>query len=761
MMRVLRPNLVRLRSAARPVLVGAALWFAAGQAAEGPTRTAQDYARDLEGTDRPARREAAYQLSRMGAGARVALPQLIQALDDDQQQVWFGAITALANLGPEAEPAIPALLKELENWQPFRKDRQGNQALYRTARALGAIGSQAIPALSNALSAEKWPVRAGAARALGFAGEPARPLTPGLVKCLDDDRSEVREAALETLVGLAPTPVPLLAASLRSAEKPYTRAAAAEALARIGRPAAESIPALNAAFDSDPDGGVRAEALQALARVGLPVSELIPRLTQAARSAEEPVRTTALRTLLLVRPVDTALVPALVADLGSPDPTARDFAADRLADLGPDARVAAGPLIAALRRIPSGAPPPTALVRALGALGEAGIAPVLEALAKRPETTQPDQDWMRAVLRQATPIALPALVGSLSHTSPIVRAGGLEGLSALGRQGRPALRRIQPLLQDPDPRVRAQAWVAAATCGLATDLLLPRVEAGLADPAREVRFSTLEALSKLGSAAKPALPRLVALLEGPDEDLRLPTVRTLGAMGAEADAAVGPLAARLEKSPPELQLQILWALGAIGPASVSALPRMLDLASSPSRGVRQAFLEALGRLGTAAGSSAPVLLTAAEDPDPALRAAALRGLAAVDPGSETTLSNILAGLDHPASEVRQAAAAAVVRLEERGRPAEARLFAMLATEGDRVAAKEALRAIHPTSLPLLLEALAHAEWDVREMAADGLARLGKAASEALPVLERLTREDPRDEVRRASRRASRRIREGN
>jgi HEAT repeat protein len=152
------------------ILAAALMQTAALYAADGD-KTPLDYARDLESADAKVRREAAYQLSRPGVAAKVALPQLIKALEDDQQQVWFGAITALANLKGDAEAALPALLKELEGWQPFRKDRQGTQALYRTALALGSIGAPAVPALSNALSSDQVARAGGRGPGARFCGQ--------------------------------------------------------------------------------------------------------------------------------------------------------------------------------------------------------------------------------------------------------------------------------------------------------------------------------------------------------------------------------------------------------------------------------------------------------------------------------------------------------------------------------------------------------------------------------------------------------------
>jgi HEAT repeat protein len=124
----------------------------------------------------------------------------------------------------------------------------------------------------------------------------------------------------------------------------------------------------------------------------------------------------------------------------------------------------------------------------------------------------------------------------------------------------------------------------------------------------------------------------------------------------------------------------------------------------------------------------------------------------VEPDGDGALKAAMAALDDPDEAVRRAAVDAIAKLEERGRPAEAKLFGLLNDPGLRGPARDSLRAIHPTSVPALIDALGHSDWSVREMAADGLARLAKGAVEAQPALEKAVREDPHDEVKRACRR---------
>jgi HEAT repeat protein len=731
-------------------------------AAEGPERSAAEYARDLEASDRNVRREAAYRLSRMGREARVAIPELIKALDDDQQQVWFGAISALANLGPDAEPALPALLKELEAWQPFRKDRQGSQALYRTALALGSIGAPAVPALSNALASDKWFVKAGAARALGFAGDLSRPVVPALIRVVGDERVEVREAAAETLALHRDAAVAGLVTLLTEDEEPRARAAAAGTLRRIGTNAVSALPALRTAAEKDRDSGVRVEAMTALSRCGLPAGEWVSLLFQAARDPSEPVRKAAFGLLLVVRPVETRLMPTLIAGLRTADPGERELAARLVTELGADARSAAAVLVETLQTSASaGRGPEPALTRALAALGEAGVRPVFADLgARRSPVVQGTNDWRLLVLRQATALAIPAMVEGLTNPAPVVRVAALEGLAGIGSAARSVARKLPPYLVDTDPSVRAAAWAAAAACGVSSERLLEAIEGGLQDASMEVRRSVVLALGHLGSAAKPAVPRLIREIGAADEPLRTASVRALGSLGPEAAAAVEPLAAALESATGAARLELLAALGAIGSDAAPALARMSASLSDPEPGVRRAAAEALGRLRAAAKPAMSGLEAALKDSDTSVRSAALEAMAAVDPEAAGTLEAVVRGLEDAEERVRRSATTALVALGEKGRPAEARLFAMLGNAGDRELAKEALRAIHPTTMASLLELLKHTDWSLRELGADALARLGKGGAEAVPALEKLMRDDPQDEVKRAARRAVRRIKEG-
>ena len=92
---------------------------------------------------------------------RNAIPELIQATEDDDTDVRAWAAHALAEIGPDAKEAVPALLKLLKD----REEGPRNTSCI----ALGNIGpaaKDALPALREALNDPSKDVRRFAERAI-------------------------------------------------------------------------------------------------------------------------------------------------------------------------------------------------------------------------------------------------------------------------------------------------------------------------------------------------------------------------------------------------------------------------------------------------------------------------------------------------------------------------------------------------------------------------------------------------------------------
>jgi|SRR5262245_4132980 len=97
--------------------------------------TVKDWAATLKASDVESRQVAAAMLSEMGSDARGALPELIEALGDEDPLVRRLAVQSLGNIGPEAHDAADLIAEKVTD---------GHGALQREGvRALAKITRQA------------------------------------------------------------------------------------------------------------------------------------------------------------------------------------------------------------------------------------------------------------------------------------------------------------------------------------------------------------------------------------------------------------------------------------------------------------------------------------------------------------------------------------------------------------------------------------------------------------------------------------------
>jgi HEAT repeat protein len=146
------------------------------------------------------RKAAARSLWQAGkaAGQEDGVARLTAALGDKDDFVREHAARALGRIGPDAKPAVPALLERLG------KDEE-RDVREHAAKSLGLIGAQAIgplleesvKALIKGLRDEAADVRENSARALGQLG--AREAVDPLRKTLKDSQPRVRAAVEEAL----------------------------------------------------------------------------------------------------------------------------------------------------------------------------------------------------------------------------------------------------------------------------------------------------------------------------------------------------------------------------------------------------------------------------------------------------------------------------------------------------------------------------------------------------------------------------------
>jgi len=189
------------------------------------------------------RLDVAVELARLGPAAAPATEGLRACLDKKEAApLQVGACRALGAIGPKASAALGDVVGLLKDAKRARLVREA------AALAIGQIGPthpEAIPALSEALSGEQSGLRVACARALTQLGPKAAKATPALAKALGQRDALLRWRAAQALAAIGPAASGALEELCKAlAEDPgrEIRAAAAEALGRIGDPRAK--PAL-------------------------------------------------------------------------------------------------------------------------------------------------------------------------------------------------------------------------------------------------------------------------------------------------------------------------------------------------------------------------------------------------------------------------------------------------------------------------------------------------------------------------------------
>jgi HEAT repeat protein len=377
------------------------------------------------------------------ADARAATEALLGLAEDPDGRVRAALTTSLAVIGSAASASRPA----------------GRNASAAKTASGPVVDIDALAArLTIALDSPEEPVRQAALVGLGTmaAKLPGGP-SPSLIKAVDDPSAGSRQAAIIALghyrQGVDPA-IPRLLRHLED-EQPQVREACVEAF-RLIRPPAVSpavAPAVIAAV-RNPDRSARVVLVTLLGRLkpdpGAAVPALIPVLGEPIDSdvkaverstvvydtyngpAHEAAR--ALGAIAPGTPQAGAAMAALVEVVRSGPAQRKGSAAEALGAFGPAAVSAVPPLVSMLKETATAKAPTRAGGSAAGALGK--IAPGTPAAAE----------------------ALAALTAALRAPWVPTREAALAALPAFGPKAAAALPAIRELKdKDPDPGVRKAA----------------------------------------------------------------------------------------------------------------------------------------------------------------------------------------------------------------------------------------------------------------------------------------------------------------
>ncbi len=242
----------------------------------------------LQDKDEKLRTSSALVLGEIGNAALPALPALVNALGDSNEQVRLYAATALTKLG---NPALKALRKALR-----AEDKQVRQ---NVIKALAGFGAKAVPAIVEGLKDAEPKVREVAVMSLGKLGDKATSSVPKLAEALFDDEETVRLAVAQGLrsMGKSAAPVvPKLVERLSSEKSNKVSLAIIEALGAVGPSASSAIPSLTP-FLEKKNAELRLATVETFGKFGDKAKSALPVLFKLFEEKNDKLATTAALTV--------------------------------------------------------------------------------------------------------------------------------------------------------------------------------------------------------------------------------------------------------------------------------------------------------------------------------------------------------------------------------------------------------------------------------------------------------------------------------
>jgi HEAT repeat protein len=213
-------------------------------------------------------------LGKIRAGDEQVIRTLVKIVDEEPHWgVRRGAATALGQIGPEANKAIPSLLRLLDLSEEIQDSERRQQIVFLRVAAADALGrmegfakEKAVPALIQVLQDKKASsyVRQKAATALGNLGPVvAKDAIPALVEiAVDQASNSVHPQARTALASMGKTPVPLLV-DLFKRGGAQTRTDVLAVFWEMGPAAVDAVPVLTeVAESSDPLASQVAQTLR-------------------------------------------------------------------------------------------------------------------------------------------------------------------------------------------------------------------------------------------------------------------------------------------------------------------------------------------------------------------------------------------------------------------------------------------------------------------------------------------------------------------
>jgi len=558
----------------------------------------------------------------------------------------------------------------------------------------------------------------------------------------------------------------------------------------------ESLPELLAMLRS-PDQKIRGDALSGLARLGATAAGAAGHVREHLADADPGVRSRAIMTILQIYP-DTEAAASIVAPLLiDPDDSVRGTALQELLDVGPRCDRVLAEMLNSQQAAARAAALEFFRTRSLRQPEARDVAPAEVAAVVRSLVDDSDRTvqhaaravlvvWRlagpadaRELLRSADPahirlglravkdlpehvdeLAAEILEGAdhlnLETAAPSALTETLGFLSSMKGTIRPAIPRLQRLLETREPEVRVPIARTLIEIGAKPDDVVPSlipllhhpsnvvvnpagrllVEISPDEARRQVKLlipklvttersidrSSLWALSAMRSQARDAIPSLLPLLEHPDGQIFSQVLGLLADIGRDHPAVLAALVSSLERETIGIDRRVACAraLGGQGLPAASAIPALLRIVERPA-------LDASPR-----GSAR--LHTEVD-----FQVAAMIALGQIQPADPKVVAALRSQLANPLPKIRVPALVALGRAGARIPGVVADLAALLTDEDSSVRTHAALtiglmKSDGSAAVPALIAALADENPFVRTAAVLTLQKIGRDAGPALPAL---------------------------
>ncbi len=243
-------------------------------------------------SDDPEIRKAEMEDKALVAGYKEAVPLLIAALKDDDNDVRTAAVDSLGRMHEFAGDALSPLLdlvKDKKNDPVARAE-----AIHSVGRFGTSAAGEAVPILKVIVADESAPdnVRRSAAGTLGVMKTEAGSAAAALGKALEAKALEVRRAAVSALGEIgeeARDALPGLKKVSKTDDDKFVRSEAMRVMGGLTRDAAEVLPFLVAGL-SDPVAEVKVAAAQALGNLGKDAEPALATLKPLLKDNEKAVK---------------------------------------------------------------------------------------------------------------------------------------------------------------------------------------------------------------------------------------------------------------------------------------------------------------------------------------------------------------------------------------------------------------------------------------------------------------------------------------